>query len=184
MLAMLHDIYTQSTTTYWEGEFDYQTTRGVQEGCPMSPTLFVFYYNIFFEELKGKTTNGSTRTLDDVAQVVKDPKEAREVPGVIHGMGTQPGFAINAFKDQAAPMGLAQVNGHYRLQRHHHSGSAHHCPVLRTPCGAPIYAIVCRAGHHSNSHCGPQQLRKPATQCMGVRRAIHHCYCIGVTGGC
>ena len=52
VLAMLHDIYTRSTATYREGGLNYQATRGVKEGCPLSPTMFVYYYNVFLCELK------------------------------------------------------------------------------------------------------------------------------------
>ena len=47
ILVMLHDIHTKSTTTYRKGGFDYQALGGVKEGCPLSPTLFVFYHNVF-----------------------------------------------------------------------------------------------------------------------------------------
>ena len=68
VLAMLHDIYTQSITTYPATSFDYRVSRGFKEGCPMSPTLFVFYYDVDLSKLKERLSGASVSAyMDDVA---------------------------------------------------------------------------------------------------------------------
>ena len=75
---MLHDIYMKSTTLYQEGGLDYQASRGMKEGCPRSPTLFVFYDNVFLSELKERLPEASIYAyMDDAGLVVPSIKEAK-----------------------------------------------------------------------------------------------------------
>ena len=68
---MIRDIYHRSTLQY--GSFVYSLERGVKEGCPLSPTLFVLVYEAFHHTLATEFPELEVYVyMDDIAIVVNN----------------------------------------------------------------------------------------------------------------
>ena len=102
LVEMIRDIYHRSTLQY--GCFQYSLERGVKEGCPLSPSLFVLVYKAFHQTLATEIPElGIYVYMDDI--VANNLTQLKAAMNRISELSHLLGFHVNPGKDKTVPLG-------------------------------------------------------------------------------
>ena len=109
LIRLIELIYQQSTHSY--KEFNYPLSRGIKEGCPLSPSLFVLVYEAFHATLSKEYPHVDFALyVDDVAIIAPDRKTLLQVLRRVNELSRLLGFKANPDKTQT----------YRRAPKHHH----------------------------------------------------------------
>jgi hypothetical protein len=102
-LQLWEQIYTQTgCTIQLQGQtLSYSTRRGLKEGCPLSPLMFLLYYELLLKELK--LTYPSLKFfayMDDLAFIANSPQEVQMVLSTLTELSHALGFRFNKGKTE------------------------------------------------------------------------------------
>ena len=96
---MVKSIYTLSTCQY--GKLQFPLTRGIKEGCPLSPALFVLVYETFHATLAKEFPEAIFfRYVDDIAVVTKNANDMQRVLKRVQELSLILGFQTNPGKTE------------------------------------------------------------------------------------
>ena len=95
IIRMLAEIYqhTPAVLTLHGRDLPIRPTRGMKEGCPLSPTLLLLYYDILLRETKERCPRAQLYVFVDDIAVRAPPEEA-------------PLHTLDTLHDVACTMGL------------------------------------------------------------------------------
>ena len=96
---MVKSIYTLSTCQF--GKLRFPLTRGIKEGCPLSPALFVLVYETFRTALAKEFPEASFFvSVDDIAIVTKNANNMQRVLKRVQELSLILGFQTNPGKTE------------------------------------------------------------------------------------
>ena len=97
--SVIRDIYNRSTLQY--GSFVYSLDRGVKEGCPLSPSLFVLVYEAFHHTLATELPElGVYMYMDDIAIVANNLTQLKAAMNRISKLSQILGVQVNPGKTE------------------------------------------------------------------------------------
>ena len=96
---MVTSIYTHNTGAY--GDVRFPLPRGIKEGCPLSPTLFVLVYEAFHQTLTREFPNSTILAyVDDITIISPNQREMQHVLECVSQLSTILGLKANPSKTQ------------------------------------------------------------------------------------
>ena len=99
ILHMVQSIYTLSTC--WYGKLHFPLTRGIKEGCPVAPALFMLVYDTFHATLTKEFPEASFFIyVDDIAIVTKNAGDSKRVLKMVQELSLIFGFQTNLGKTE------------------------------------------------------------------------------------
>ena len=99
LLNMISSIYHSSSNQY--RDFQYPLRRGIKEGCPLSPSLFILVYEAFHATLTREFPTARFFVyVDDIAVVTPDKATLRRVLHRTNELSMSLGFRINHSKTE------------------------------------------------------------------------------------
>ena len=143
---MVASIYAHSTGAY--GDVRFPLRRGIKEGCPLSPALFVLVYEAVHQTLSREFPQSTIPAyVDDIAINSPDKTKCREhwtCERAIGHAGTKNEFS----KNTSIPMGPTRTplrastagstaQGRNSMVWHTASATGPHIPLPWSPAGSP-----------------------------------------------
>ena len=96
---MVASIYAHNIRVY--GDVRFPLRRGIKEGCPLSPALFVLVYEAFRETLSREFPNSTVLAyVDNIAIISPNQREMQRVLERVNQLSAIPGLKTNPSKTQ------------------------------------------------------------------------------------
>ena len=103
IIRMLGEIYhhTPAVLTLHGKDLPIRPTRGMKEGCPLSPTLFLLYYDIFLRETKERCPGARLYVfVDDIAVRAPTKEALLHTLDTLHDVAYTMGLRFNKDKTE------------------------------------------------------------------------------------